>query len=149
MTPTQDIPLGCYYLTAEPRKARKEGERIVLCGSKQEVIFAQMDGALKTHDRVRIKNPDFGKKTVYGNAKDHVIETTVGRVIFSEIWPPELGFANIVVGKSKLGDLILNCYKTVGHERTVTTLDKLKEIGFEQATRAGVSIGIDDMIVPI
>ena len=148
MTPTQDIPLGCYYLTAEPRKARKEGERIVLCGSKQEVIFAQMDGALKTHDRVRIKNPDFGKKTVYGNATDHVIETTVGRVIFSEIWPPELGFANIVVGKSKLGDLILNCYKTVGHERTVTTLDKLKEIGFEQATRAGVSIGIDDMIVP-
>jgi len=148
MTPTQDIPLGCYYLTAEPRKARKEGERIVLCGSKEEVIFAQMDGALKTHDRVRLKNPDFGKKTVYGNATDRVIETTVGRVIFSEIWPPELGFANIVVGKSKLGDLILNCYKTVGHERTVTTLDKLKEIGFEQATRAGVSIGIDDMIVP-
>jgi len=148
MTPTQDIPLGCYYLTAEPRKARKEGDRIVLCGSKQEVIFALMDGSLKTHDRVRLKNPDFGRKTVYGNATDRVIETTVGRVIFSEIWPPELGFANFVVGKSKLGDLILNCYKTVGHERTVTTLDKLKEIGFEQATRAGVSIGIDDMIVP-
>jgi len=148
MTPTQDIPLGCYYLTAEPRKARKESDRIVLCGSKQEVIFALMDGSLKTHDRVRLKNPDFGRKTVYGNATDRVIETTVGRVIFSEIWPPELGFANFVVGKSKLGDLILNCYKTVGHERTVTTLDKLKEIGFEQATRAGVSIGIDDMIVP-
>ena len=148
MTPTQDIPLGCYYLTAEPRKARKDNDRIVLCGSKQEVIFALMDGSLKTHDRVRLKNPDFGRKTVYGNATDRVIETTVGRVIFSEIWPPELGFANFVVGKSKLGDLILNCYKTVGHERTVTTLDKLKEIGFEQATRAGVSIGIDDMIVP-
>ncbi|MBM3849533.1 MAG: DNA-directed RNA polymerase subunit beta' [Verrucomicrobia bacterium] len=148
MTPTQDIPLGCYYLTAEPRKARKESDRIVLCGSKQEVIFALMDGSLKTHDRVRLKNPDFGRKTVFGNATDRVIETTVGRVIFSEIWPPELGFANFVVGKSKLGDLILNCYKTVGHERTVTTLDKLKEIGFEQATRAGVSIGIDDMIVP-
>jgi DNA-directed RNA polymerase subunit beta' len=149
MTPTQDITLGCYYLTAEPRKLKKEGDHIMLFGSKSEVIFAQMDGAVKTHDRIRLSNPDLGKKTVYGNSELRVIETTVGRVIFSEIWPPELGFTNFVVGKSKLGELILNCYKTVGHERTVTTLDRLKEIGFEQATRAGVSIGIDDMIIPL
>ena len=148
MTPTQDITLGCYYLTAEPRKARKEGERLMLFGSKGEVIFAQMDGAVKTHDRIRIKNPDFGRKSTYGNSEARVIETTVGRVIFSEIWPDELGFVNFPAGKSKLGDLIFNCYKVCGHERTVTTLDKLKEIGFAEATRAGVSIGIDDMIIP-
>jgi DNA-directed RNA polymerase subunit beta' len=148
MTPTQDITLGCYYLTAEPRKSRKDHDRLMLFASKGEVIFAQMDGSLKTHDRVRMANPDFGRKTVYGNSELRTIETTVGRVIFSEIWPDELGFPNFVVGKSKLGELILNCYKTVGHERTVYTLDRLKEIGFEQATRAGVSIGIDDMIIP-
>ena len=149
MTPTQDITLGCYYLTAEPRKARKEGERLMLFGDKHEVLFAMADGAVKTHDRIQLANPDRGgAKTVCGDNEKSVIETTVGRVIFSEIWPKDLGFPNLPIGKAKLGDLILNCYKVCGHERTVVTLDKLKEIGFEQATKAGVSIGIDDMIIP-
>jgi DNA-directed RNA polymerase subunit beta' len=149
MTPTQDITLGCYYLTAEPRKARKASERLMLFGTKGEVIFAHMDGALKTHDRVQLLNPDQGRESVYGDPASKTIETTVGRVIFSEIWPTELGFINKPVGKSQLGDVIFNCYKHCGQERTVTTLDKLKEIGFNEATRAGVSIGIDDMIVPL
>ena len=72
----------------------------------------------------------------------------MGRVIFSEIWPPELGFPNKPVKKSELGDLIWRCYKVCGHEKTVIMLDKLKELGFREATRAGVSIGIDDMIIP-
>src|SRR5205814_10702676 len=91
---------------------------------------------------------DYGTKTVYGGAEKEVIDATVGRVIFSEIWPPELGFPNKVVGKSQIGDLIWNCYKFCGHEKTVVTLDRLKELGFKEATRAGVSIGIDDMIIP-
>ena len=148
MTPTQDITLGCYYLTAEPRKSRKETDRLMLFGDKDEVIFAHTDGALRIHDRIRLKNPDYGHKTTYGNSELKTIETTVGRVIFSEIWPRELGFANFPVGKSKIGDLIFNCYKVCGHEQTVVTLDRLKEIGFSEATRAGVSIGIDDMIIP-
>jgi DNA-directed RNA polymerase subunit beta' len=112
------------------------------------VLFAHADGALKTHDRVMLANPDFGRKTDYGSADKKVIETTVGRVIFSEIWPEEMGFPNIVVGKAQLGILIWKCYKICGHEKTVTTLDKLKELGFREATQAGVSIGIDDMIIP-
>ncbi|MBM3902159.1 MAG: DNA-directed RNA polymerase subunit beta' [Verrucomicrobia bacterium] len=148
MTPTQDITLGCYYLTAEPRKSRKESDRLMLFDDKAEVIFAHTDGALRIHDRIRLKNPDYGHRTTYGNSELKTIETTVGRVIFSEIWPRELGFANFPVGKSKIGDLIFNCYKVCGHEQTVVTLDRLKEIGFSEATRAGVSIGIDDMIIP-
>jgi DNA-directed RNA polymerase subunit beta' len=148
MTPTQDITLGCYYLTAEPRLQKRDGMHIPLFGSKDEVIFAYSDGALRMHDRVRLANPDLGKKTVYGNADAKVIETTVGRVIFSEIWPDELGLYNKVCGKAQLGDLIWRCYKTVGHERTVVTLDRLKEAGFREATRSGCSIGIDDMIIP-
>ncbi len=148
MTPTQDITLGCYYLTAEPRAARKEGAHIPLFGTKDEVIFANSDGALKTHDRVRLANPDFGKKTTYGNSELKVIETTVGRVIFSEIWPDELGFYNKSCGKAQLGDLIWRCHKVCGHERTVVTLDKLKEAGFREASKSGTSIGIDDMIIP-
>jgi DNA-directed RNA polymerase subunit beta' len=148
MTPTQDITLGCYYLTAEPRFPKKESDRLMLFGSKEEVLFAYADGELKTHDRVRLANPDRGTKTVYGNADAKLIETTVGRVVFSEIWPGELGFPNKPMSKSALGDLIWNCYKHCGHERTVEALDKLKALGFREATKAGVSIGIDDMIIP-
>jgi DNA-directed RNA polymerase subunit beta' len=147
MTPTQDITLGCFYLTAEPR-AKKTDKPSMLFTSKSEVIFAYDDGGLKLHDRIRIANPDRGKKTVYGDSKSTAIETTVGRVIFSEIWPEELGFYNKPAGKSQLGELIWNSYKHAGHERTVTTLDRLKELGFKEATKSGCSIGIDDMIIP-
>jgi len=149
ITPTQDITLGCYYVTAEPRKPLPANlNDLPLFGSKEEVIFAYSDAALKTHDRIRLANPDFGRKTVFGNADKKVIDTTVGRVLFSEIWPVELGFHNKPVKKSDLGDLIWKCYKNAGHDKTVTMLDKLKEIGFREATKSGVSIGIDDMIVP-
>ena len=150
MTPTQDITLGCYYLTAEPRKiGRKETPRVMLFGNKSEVVFALADGAVHTHDRIRIANPDYGVKTVYGDAEKKTIETTVGRVIFSEIWPAGMGFANKAVVKATLGELIWNCYRHCGHDATVVMLDKLKELGFREATRAGVSIGIDDMIIPV
>ncbi len=151
MTPTQDITLGCYYLTAEPRRiGHTKEQRVKLFGSKNEVIFAYADsnGEIGIHDRIRLANPDIGKKTEFGDAEKKTIETTVGRVIFSEIWPDDMGFPNIVVGKSQLGNLIWRCYKVCGHEKTVITLDRLKEAGFREATRAGVSIGIDDMIIP-
>ncbi len=150
ITPTQDITLGCYYITAEPRTPMPTDTRTLkLFGSKREAIFAHDDGAVTTHERIRLANPDFGNKSALGDATKKVIETTVGRVLFSEIWPPELGFPNKPVRKSELGDLIWRCYKNCGHEKTVIMLDKLKELGFREATRAGVSIGIDDMIIPI
>ena len=147
MTPTQDITLGCYYLTAEPR-ASKTKKAPMLFGSKDEVIFAYTEGDVKTHDRIIIANPDLGKKTEYGSMDKKTIETTVGRVIFSEIWPEGMGFPNIVVNKGKIGELIWRCYKACGHEKTIEALDRLKELGFREATKAGVSIGIDDMIIP-
>jgi DNA-directed RNA polymerase subunit beta' len=149
MTPTQDITLGCYYLTAEPRVHKENNKRKpMLFGSKDEVLFAHADGAVRTHDRVQILNPDKGRKTLFGDANAKLIETTVGRVIFSEIWPAEMGFPNFVVGKSKIGDLIWQCYKHCGHDKTVVMLDKLKELGFREAAKSGCSIGIDDMIIP-
>ena len=149
ITPTQDITLGCFYLTAEPRTpAPANPSSLKLFGNKVEVIFAFSDNAVTTHERIRLANPDLGKKTEFGDATKKVIETTVGRVLFSEIWPSELGFPNKSVKKSELGDMIWRCYKASGHENTVIMLDKLKEIGFREATKAGVSIGIDDMIIP-
>src|SRR6266581_1149394 len=149
ITPTQDITLGCFYLTADPRSpAPSNPNQLKLFGSKSEVIFASSDGAVTTHERIRLANPDFGKKTEFGDATKKVIETTVGRVYFSEIWPEDMGFFNRNAGKKELGDLIWKCYKICGHEKPVTILDKLTELGFREATKAGVSIGIDDMIIP-
>ena len=74
------------------------------------ITFQSSDGAVTTHERILMANPDFGTKTTYGDADKKVIETTVGRVIFSEIWPTELGFPNRVVGKGQIGELIWHCY---------------------------------------
>ena len=148
LTPSQDIVLGSYYLTIDPRKKPAEGQRVPLLASAQEVSFAKIDGDFKMHDWVDIPNPDYGRDTVYGNKEKKILRTTVGRVIFNQIWPKSLGFVNFPVAKSKLGDLILNTYKTNDGQVTVETLDRLKEMGFQTAFNAGISIGIGDMIIP-
>ncbi|TFE72937.1 DNA-directed RNA polymerase subunit beta' [Methylacidiphilum caldifontis] len=148
-TPTQDITLGCYYLTQAPLKIKvQEQKRKPLFSDAQEVIYAYNDGLLQMHDLILIKNPDYGRNTVFGDKTKKVIETTPGRVIFNQIWPPELGFYNKPAGKKQLGEIILKCYQTIGRERTVQCLDNLKQLGFAEATKAGISIGMDDMIVP-
>jgi len=147
-TPTQDITLGCYYLTQNPRTEEQKKRRPWLFNDFNEVYLVLHEGDLKVHDRIQLKNPDFGRKTIYGDQNKRVIETTIGRVIFNEVWPRELGFQNLVVNKGRLGDMIWNCYQIVGHERTVELLDRLKRLGFDEATKAGITIGIEDMIIP-
>ncbi len=149
-TPSQDITLGCYYLTQNPRRAAGAAveTRLPLFDNASEVEFAMADGAVKTHDRIRLRNPDFGKDTIYGDKETRVMETTAGRVIFNEIWPDGLGFFNKAAGKKQLSDIIWRCYQVAGQQGTVETLDRLKELGFAEATKAGVSIGISDMIIP-
>ena len=151
-TPSQDITLGCYYLTAESAARDRHGRpkrAAAVRLARPKSMFAMADGAVKTHDRIRLQNPDFGQETDLRRLRPRrVIETTVGRVIFNEIWPDELGFFNKAAGKKQLSDIIWRCYQVAGHESTVETLDQLKELGFREATKAGVSIGIDDMIIP-
>ncbi len=148
LTPSQDIVLGAYYLSLEPRRKVVQGQHVPLMAGLREVLFAKADGDLKFHDWIDFPNPDFGRDTVYGNKEKKILRTSVGRVIFSQIWPKELGFINFPVPKGKLGDLILNTYKCAGHAATIETLDKLKELGFQTAFQAGISIGIDDMMIP-
>ncbi|MGF1657557.1 MAG: DNA-directed RNA polymerase subunit beta', partial [Verrucomicrobiales bacterium] len=149
-TPSQDIPLGCYYITSPPRPSTPEAKAkyLPLFANEDEVLFAHGEGSLRTHARIKLVNPDFKRKTVYGDAENKVIETTVGRVIFNSIWPDGVGFINKPVGKKQLSDIIWNCYQVGGQAKTVETLDKLKQLGFEQATQSGISIGIVDMIIP-
>ncbi|MDD4117158.1 MAG: DNA-directed RNA polymerase subunit beta' [Kiritimatiellae bacterium] len=156
-TPTQDIALGCYYLTVDSQQARLRSrqardpaaiEHLPLFGDTQEVHTAFDEGALKLHDRIRFRNPDHQTETKYGVKDQSVITTTVGRVFFNEIWPDAMGFFNAPVPKKKLEELIRHCYQVAGHDETVRTLDAIKDLGFEGATQAGFSVGIVDMIVP-
>src|ERR1700693_5613151 len=147
-TPSQDIVLGCDYLTQNPRKNAQAGERLRLFSELAEIEYALAEKAVKIHEKIRFKNPNAGKKTIYGNPEVKVIQTTAGRVIFNGIWPDGLGFYNKVAGKKQLSDIIWRTYQVSGQQRTVETLDRLKELGFSWATRAGVSIGITDMIIP-
>ncbi len=146
-TPTQDITLGCSYMTQNPRTPKKDGH-LPLFAEASEVEFAMAEGKIKTHDRILFKNPDRGVQTIFGNADLNVLETTAGRVIFNQIWPNELGFFNRPASKKQLSEIIWRCYQIAGPAITVVTLDKMKELGFKEATRAGISIGIEDMIIP-
>ena len=159
MTPTQDIALGIYYLTAAAQKDRAkdirrkstdvpENESLPIFADAVEVRLAYDDGAAKIHDRIRFKNPDYQQETVFGDAKSKMIVTTVGRVFFNNILPSSLGFVNRCCDKSFLGRIIWQCYRLSGHGETVRILDSLKNLGFEHATLAGISIGMRDMIIP-
>jgi DNA-directed RNA polymerase subunit beta' len=160
MTPTQDIALGVYYLTSLSQRDRlkelklrkseaaKNPEHLPIMSDATEVRMAYDDLGLKIHDRIRFPNPDFQRKTIFGDAQSKMLVTTVGRVFFNEIWPQSMGFVNRCVDKSFLSKLIWQCYQEGGHDETVRALDKLKFLGFENATLAGISIGMEDMIVP-
>jgi len=151
-TPSQDITLGCYYISQNPLRTTEKGDkakkRLTAFSNADEVDFALSEKSLKTHDWILFKNPDFGLQTTFGDGSKKFIETTPGRVEFNSIWPKELGFINKPAGKKQLGEIILRCYEVCGHAATVVCLDKLKDLGFKSATRAGVSIGINDMIIP-
>jgi len=148
-TPTQDITLGCAFLTANPRKVNeKEKKRRCIMENLDEVLYALDEGVVTLHDLILLKNPNLGQDSLFGDKENKRIETTPGRVIFNSIWPKALGFYNKKCGKKQLGEIISRCYQVSGHHVAVKVLDAMKEIGFRYATKAGISIGIDDMIIP-
>jgi DNA-directed RNA polymerase subunit beta' len=146
--PSQDIVIGCYCLTQEPRNPKREGERLPLFGNSSEVEFAMAEHKVKVLDRIRFKNPDVGKRTVFGDPELKVLETTVGRVVFSGILPNGVGFINRTCWKNQLCQMIGATHQVAGHQATITMLDQLKDLGFHWATRAGISVGIKDVIIP-
>ncbi|MFI3290615.1 MAG: DNA-directed RNA polymerase subunit beta' [Opitutales bacterium] len=148
LTPSQDIVLGAYYLTYELAQKPAEDKKVSLFANEREVEFANAEGMVHWHDWIDYVNPDFGTDTIYGDKTSKIIRTTVGRVLFTKIWPEQLGFINFTVPKGKLGDLILSTFKVLGKADSAAVLDALKALGFKTATRAGISIGIGDMDMP-
>ncbi|MDR2668163.1 MAG: DNA-directed RNA polymerase subunit beta' [Puniceicoccales bacterium] len=148
MTPSQDIVLGCYYLTVDPPTDAPSDERIPLMEDMEEVLLAYGEKKLNKHSWINLRNPDYRLATRYGDSHSRILRTTVGRVIFNSIFPEQMGFVNFPVAKTKLGELIMSAYKTIDRSALVGLLDRLKDLGFKMAMESGASIGIEDMIVP-
>ena len=155
-TPSQDMVLGIYYLTKDRPGARGEGRAF---GSAREVQLAYDAGDVETQTPIRllysgpvidlaIAGTQNVRQTEPVFYKRQHLETTVGRVILNDRLPPELPFVNGLLKKRGLGQLVSYCYLKLGREKTVVMLDELKDLGFLYATVSGMSIGIDDMVVP-
>jgi DNA-directed RNA polymerase subunit beta' len=132
-TPSQDIVLGCYYLTKEKPKSTTTSRTF---SSIDEVIIAYQDGEIPLHAKINV--------AIDGN----ILETTTGRVIFNELLPEGMTFVNEAMNKSRLSNVISECYRRFGLHETILLLDKLKKMGFEQATLAGISISVEEIRIP-
>ena len=149
-TPSQDMVLGCFYMTQE--KSGVSGEGKIFC-SASEVISAYQTGKIDLHAKIKVMDvtsikEEGLKDSECGDFAKWKNFTTVGRIIFNQNMPKELGFINKSMGKKDLADLVERCYKTLGNVATVKLLDEIKKLGFRYATLAGISISIDEMKIP-
>ena len=146
VAPTQDIILGISYLTKEKLGAKGEG---MTFSNSDEVIVAYNDGVVSLNTGISLRVESFfdldDKKLIVSKQR---ITTTVGRVIFNQALPAEFGFVNKELNKSRVSDIVLECYKRFGHAATINLLDNIKKLGFEMGTLGGISIGIDDLCIP-
>ena len=154
MTPTQDMVLGCYYLTADEEGVQGEGKYF---SSPEEAITAYQLGYIHIHAKIKVKMT----KEIDGVKKSKIIETTVGKIIFNEAIPQDLGYVdrtnpetafdleiNDLVDKSKLGKILDRVYRLHGPTKTAETLDKIKELGFRYSTKAAITVSVSDMVIP-
>jgi DNA-directed RNA polymerase subunit beta' len=155
--PTQDMVLGIYYLTKAKPGAKGEGRAF---GAVDEVILALEAGEVEllTPIRLRYTGEVIDLTLAYDDqdvthtepiqSKRQFITTTVGRVIFNDHVPKQMPFVNGLLKKKGVQQLVHYCYLRFGQDVTVRMLDELKDLGFLYATKAGISIGIDDMVIP-
>jgi len=137
--PTKDMVLGCYYLTMAVDGAKGEGK---VFSDYDEVSLAYSLDKVDLHAKITLHTRPGPRRKV------RPIETTVGRVLFNEILPPQLRFINDVMDRGKLKELVGQGYLDLGPEQTAELVDRIKEIGFQYATQSGVTIAIDDLTVP-
>jgi len=131
--PSQDIVLGCYYLTKPRPKAKGEGKVFY---DENEALMAHAQGFIDTHAHIKVR------------IDGQLIKTTVGRIIFNEILPQEIRFYNDTTTKGKIEELVSRSYHHLGQTPTVYFLDKLKALGFKWATKAGCTVSVEDLIIP-
>jgi DNA-directed RNA polymerase subunit beta' len=137
-TPTLDMVLGCYYLTIAKPGAKGEGK---FFGSFNEAKLAYELGVVELGAEIVVGDPSL-------RSDGGRINTTVGRILFNDALPPQLRFYNKIADKASLRALVADCIHLLGNENTAGVLDRLKELGFDYATKSGISIAMNDIEEP-
>ena len=165
VVPTQDMVLGCYYLTIEKEAERDAEGNIIndvkgegkVFSSPEEALMAYHEGYISLHARIKVRRT----LEIDGVKKSKLITTTTGKIIFNSAIPQNLGFVDrtdpetmfnyevdFLVGKKELGKIIDRCIRINGAYKTVQVLDEIKALGFKYSTRGAITIGITDMVIP-
>jgi DNA-directed RNA polymerase subunit beta' len=148
ISPTQDIVMGSYYLTVQRPGEKGEG---MAFSSPNEVFLAFAQGKVGVHASIRLRLPM--EKRLRGEGEKEftpgmVIRTTVGRVVFNDILHPRMPFYNLTLGQKQLQGIIADCYQLLGRRETIQLLDDMKDMGFRESTRSGLSFATDDLKTP-
>ena len=147
VAPTQDMVLGCYYLTMDP--LGKQPKRVRIFSSEDEAILSYQ---LKEKTGVTLHEPVEAEVRTWneeaGTLTPQRVRTTVGRIIFNQILPDRMRYRDAVMKRSDLKDLVDECYRLLGSEETAHLVDGIKSVGFDFATRGGMTIGLFDIEVP-
>ncbi len=141
--PSQDMVLGLYYITKPRPGARGEGMTFY---SPEEVIIAYNEGVVDLHAIIKVKVQDVDENHEYFK---HIIETTVGRVIFNQVVPKEAGYINQLLTKKSLRTIISDIFYLCGNAVTVNFLDNIKDLGYRMAYRGGLSFNLSDVVIPV
>ncbi|ALA95181.1 DNA-directed RNA polymerase subunit beta' [Leptotrichia sp. oral taxon 212] len=131
--PSQDMVMGCYYMTKERKGEKGEGK---IFSNKNQLITAYQSKQVSTHALVKVR------------IDGELVETTPGRLIFNTMLPKEVRDYSKTFGKGPLGKLIADLYKKFGFAKTSELIDKIKDFGFHYGTMAGITVGIEDLEIP-
>ena len=147
IVPSQDVVLGLYYMSRERINAKGEG---MMFANVDEVHRAYENRNVEVHTRISVRVDSVPEENEESDGRPRLVETTVGRALLSEIMPAGLSFdlINQPMNKRAISRVINACYRQLGIKETVVFADQLMYTGFNYATRAGVSFGVNDMVVP-
>src|SRR5262249_37560248 len=153
ISPSQDIVLGCHYLTADFRLPI-EACRLKPFANPAEVILAHEQGKVGLHECIAVRLPPLREVICEGDQsaienRNTKIATTVGRVLFNDILPERMPFYNLTMTASTLPRVVSDCHARLGKLATVELLDRLKTLGFHHATKAGISFSVEDLHAPL
>jgi DNA-directed RNA polymerase subunit beta' len=148
ISPSQDVVMGCYYMTMSLPDRKGDG---MTFSSFAEVHLAYALGQIDTHARIKVRLPRTRKLKTEGDQEarpGQIVETTVGRIMFNDVLPDRMPYYNIPMRSSELAKVISDCYNVLGRRATIDLLDNMKQAGFRESTRSGLSFATDDLITP-
>jgi len=148
ISPTQDIVMGAYYLTVSRPSELGEG---MVFATPNEVFLAHSQGKVGVHAMIKLRLP--AHKRLRGDGEKEftpgmIVQTTVGRVVFNDILHSRMPFYNLTLGQKQLQGIIADCYQILGRRETIALLDRMKDLGFRESTRSGLSFATDDLKTP-